>query len=181
MVHIKRSVFADVVSILGGNIHESNTRKNTKALLIPSKVSGLEVNAGKIKYMIICRNQNTRPNSKVNVGNKSFETMQQFKYFETTLTKQNCIHEEIKSRLKSGNACYHSVLNLLPSDLLYENVNIKYTELYCGLFFYGCETWLLTLREGGRPRVLENRVLRICGPKRDEVIGEWGKIHNKEL
>ena len=46
---------------------------------------------------------------------------------------------------------------------------------------YGCETWSLTLREERRLRVFENRVLRIFGPKRDEVTGEWRKLHNEEL
>jgi hypothetical protein len=47
---------------------------------------------------------------------------------------------------------------------------------------YGCETWSLTLREEPRLRVFENRVLRrIFGPKRDEVMGEWRKLHNEEL
>jgi hypothetical protein len=47
---------------------------------------------------------------------------------------------------------------------------------------YGCETWSLTLRKENRLRVFENRVLRrIFGLKRDEVMGEWRKLHNKEL
>jgi hypothetical protein len=47
---------------------------------------------------------------------------------------------------------------------------------------YGCETWSLTLREGHRLRVFKNRVLRrIFGPKRDEVTGEWRRLHNEEL
>jgi hypothetical protein len=46
---------------------------------------------------------------------------------------------------------------------------------------YGCETWSLTLREEHRLRVFENRMLKIFGPKRDEVMGEWRKLHNKEL
>jgi hypothetical protein len=47
---------------------------------------------------------------------------------------------------------------------------------------YGCETWRLTLREERRLRVFENTVLkRIFGPKRDEVTGEWRKLHNEEL
>jgi hypothetical protein len=47
---------------------------------------------------------------------------------------------------------------------------------------YGCETWSLTLREKHRLRVFENRVLRrILGPKRDEVTGEWRKMHNEKL
>jgi hypothetical protein len=50
------------------------------------------------------------------------------------------------------------------------------------LVLYGCETWSLTLKEENRLRVFENRVLRkIFGPKRDEVTGEWRKLHNEEL
>ena len=49
------------------------------------------------------------------------------------------------------------------------------------LILYGCETWSLTLREERRLRVFENRVLKVFGPKRDEVTGEWRKLHNEEL
>jgi hypothetical protein len=50
------------------------------------------------------------------------------------------------------------------------------------IVLYGCETWYLTLREEHKLSVFENRVLRrIFGPKRDEVTGEWRKLHNKEL
>jgi hypothetical protein len=48
--------------------------------------------------------------------------------------------------------------------------------------FYGCETWSLTLREEYRLRVFEKRMLRrIFGPKRDDVTGDWRKLHNEEL
>jgi len=60
-------------------------------------------------------------------------------------------------------------------------INI-YTIIILPVVLYGCETWLLTLREECRLRVFENRVLRrIFGPKRDEVTGEWRKLHNVEL
>jgi len=50
------------------------------------------------------------------------------------------------------------------------------------VILYGCETWLLTLREERKPRVFENMVLRrIFGPRRDEVTGEWRRLHNEEL
>jgi len=93
-----------------------------------------------------------------------------------TLTNQNSIQEEIKSRLKSGNACFHSVQNHLSSSLLSKNLNIKiYRTIICQLgvfFFFWSETWSLTLREEHRLRVFENRVLRrIFRPKRDEVTG----------
>jgi hypothetical protein len=62
--------------------------------------------------------QNAGKNGYIQIGNKSFETVEQFKYLETTLTNQNYIHEEINSRLKSGNAFYHCMQNLLSSSLL---------------------------------------------------------------
>jgi hypothetical protein len=106
-----------------------------------------------------------------------------FKYLGTTLTDKNCIHEEIKSRLNSGNACYHSVQSLLSSRLLSRNVKVKiYKTIILSFVLYRCETWSLTLREEHRLRVFENRVLRrIFGPKLDEVTGEWRKFHNEEL
>jgi len=75
------------------------------------------------------------------------------------------------------------VQNLLSSSLLSKNIKIKiYRTVILPVVLYGCETWSLTLREERRVRVFENRVLRgIFGPERDEVIGEWRKIHNKEL
>jgi hypothetical protein len=95
---------------------------------------------------------------------------------------QNCIHEEIKNRLNLGNACYHSVQSLSSSRLLSRNVKVKiYKTLILPVVLYGCETWSLTLREEHRVKVFENGVLRIIfGPKRDEMTGEWRKLHNEE-
>ena len=109
--------------------------------------------------------------------------MEEFKYLGTTLTNQNSIQEEIKGKLKSGSACYHSVQNLVSSRLLSKNLKIKMSRtIILPVVLYGCETWLLTLREEHRLRVFENRVLRrIFGPKRNEVTGEWRKLHNEEL
>jgi hypothetical protein len=57
-----------------------------------------------------------------------------------------------------------------------------YGTIILSVVLYGCETWSLTLKEEGRLRVFENRMLkRIFGPKRDGVTGEWKKIHNEEL
>jgi hypothetical protein len=106
--------------------------------------------------------------------------VEQFKYLGTTLTNQNSIHEKTNSRLKSGYACYHSLQNILSSSLLSKNVKIKiYRTIILPVVLYGCESWSLTLREECRLRVFENRVLRrIFGPKRDEVTGEWKRLHN---
>ena len=100
----------------------------------------------------------------------------------TTLTNQNSIQEEIKSRLKSGNVCYNSVQNLLSSSLLSKNLKIKiYRTIILPVVLYGCETWSLTLREECRLRLFENRAFRIFVHKRDEVTKEWRKLHNEEL
>jgi hypothetical protein len=71
----------------------------------------------------------------------------------------------------------------LSSRLLSRNVKVKiYKTIILLVVLYGCETWYLTLREEHRLRVFENRVLRrIFGPKRDEVMGEWRKLHIEEL
>ena len=115
--------------------------------------------------------------------NSSIERVEEFKCLGTTLTNQNSIQEEIKSRLKLGNACYYSVQNLLSSSLLSKNLKIKiYRTRILPVVLYGCETWSLTLREEHRLRVFENRVLRrVFGPKRDEITGKWRKLHNEEL
>jgi hypothetical protein len=109
--------------------------------------------------------------------------MEQFIYLGTTVTNRNSIHEEIKSRMKSGNACYHSVHNVLSSSLLSKNIKIRvYRTIILPVVLCGCETWSLTLKEEQRLRVFENRVLRrIFGLKRDEVAGEWRILHNEEL
>jgi hypothetical protein len=70
----------------------------------------------------------------------------------------------------------------LSSRLLSRDVKVKiYKTIILPAILYGCETWSLTLREEHRLRVFENRVLRIFGPKRDEVTGEWRKLHSEEL
>jgi hypothetical protein len=142
----------------------------------------LEINAEKTKYMIISRHPNSRQNQNIRTANESFKSVAKFKYLGTTLTKQNDIQDEIKSRLNSENACYYSVQNLLSSRLISKNRKIKiYKTVILPVVLYGCETWSLTLGEEHRLRGFENRMLRkIFGPKREED-GSWRKLHNDEL
>jgi hypothetical protein len=103
--------YADDVNIVGENI--DTIQKNTKALLDASKEVGLEVNPEKIKYMLMSHCQKAGQRHSIKIANRSFEEVTKFKYLRTTLTNQNCMHEEIKSRINSGTACYHSVQSLL--------------------------------------------------------------------
>jgi hypothetical protein len=68
--------------------------------------------------MIMSRHPNSGQNHNIRIVNKSFENLAKFKYLGKTLTNQNDIHDEVKSRLNSGNSCYHSVQNLLSSSLI---------------------------------------------------------------
>jgi len=133
--------------------------------------------------MVMSRDQNAGQNHSVRIDNSTFEKVEEFKYLGTTLTIQNSIWEEIKSRLWSGNACYHSVRNLLSSRLLSRKLKIKiYRTIILPVVLYGCEAWSLTLREERNLRVFENMVLRrIFGPRRDEVTGKRRRLHNDEL
>ena len=79
--------------------------------------------------MFMSRDQDAGRRHSKKTDNSSFERVEEFKYLGTTLTKQNSIQEEIKSKLKSRNACYHSVQNLLSSGLKSKNLKIKVTEL----------------------------------------------------
>jgi len=129
------------------------------------------------------RDQNAGRSHSIKINNSSFERVEEFKYLKTTLTNKNSILEEMKSRVKSGNACYHSVKYLLSSNLLSKNIKIKIGRIVIfPVVLYGCETWSLTLREERRLRVFEYWVLRrIFGPKRGEVTLKWRKLHNEEL
>jgi hypothetical protein len=116
-------VYADDVNILGGSVHA--IKKTTEALVVTSKEIGLEVNVEKTEYMVMSRVQNAGQNHNIKTDNKSSDRVEEFIYLGTALTNRNSIQEDIKSRLKSGNACYHSVQDRLSSSLLFKNTKIK--------------------------------------------------------
>jgi hypothetical protein len=96
--------YADDVNIVGDNT--ATIMKITEALLDASKEVGLEVNPEKTKYLLMSCSQKIGQKHSIKIGNRLFEYVAKFKYLGTTLTDQNHMHEEIKSRLNSGNVCY---------------------------------------------------------------------------
>jgi hypothetical protein len=99
--------------------------------------------------MFMSRHQTAGQSNYIRIANKSFERVAKLKYMGATLTDQNCIHEEIRSRLNSGNACFHAVQNLLSSRLLSRNVKIKiYKTIILPVVLHGCDTWSLSSRGG---------------------------------
>jgi hypothetical protein len=109
-------VYADVVDLPGDNI--DTTKKNTETLTDVSKEVGPEVNTEKTKNMLLSHHQNA---GDIKIADRCFENVAQFKYLGTTITHQNLIQEESKSRMNSANACYHLVQNLLFSCLMSKN------------------------------------------------------------
>jgi hypothetical protein len=117
--------------------------------------------------MLLSRHQNAGQNYDIKVADSSFDNVAQFRYLGTTTTNQNLIQEEIKRRLNSGN-------DLLSSRLLSKNIKIRiYKTIILAVILYGCEAWSLTLREEYR--------LGVFGSEKDEVRGNWRKLHNGEL
>jgi len=92
--------YADDINILGGSIH--TLKENTETLVVATREIGLDVSADKTKYMVMSQEQNAGRIHSVRIDNSTFERMEDFKYLGKTLTNQNSIVEEIKSRLRSG-------------------------------------------------------------------------------
>jgi len=150
-------VYANDVNILGGSVH--TVKQSAEALVVASKEIGLEVNADKTKHMVLSRDQNAGQSHSMEIDNSSFERVEEFKYLGTTLTNQNSIQDEIKNRLKSGNACYHLVQNILFSSVLSKNLKFKiYRTKILPVVLYGCETWLLRVRKERRLKVFEEKI-----------------------
>jgi hypothetical protein len=104
---------------LGSSIN--TIKEKTETLLEASMDVGIEINTEKTRYIIMSLHPNSGQNQNIRIANESFENVAKFKYWGTTLTNQNDIHEEIRSRLYSGNVCCYSDQNLLSPCLVSKN------------------------------------------------------------
>jgi hypothetical protein len=126
-------VYADDVNLLGDNT--DTIKKNILTLIGTSKEVGLEVKTEKSKYMLLSHHQNAGKTHDIKIANRFFENVAELRYLGMTITNESLIQEEIKGRFNSGNACYHSVQNLLYSHLLCKDIKFriyKYSNFACG-------------------------------------------------
>jgi hypothetical protein len=157
-----------------------HTLKITEVWVVASKEIGLTVNAEKTKYIVMSRDQHAGKNHNRRKRNTSLKRVGQFTCSGTTLRRQNSIHGELKSRLKSRNAYKHSMKNLLFLSLLSRNTKDQDTQKcnfeWCFVRYVACS---LNLSEKHRLRVFDSRVVRkIFGSQRGEVTGERIRLHN---
>jgi hypothetical protein len=126
--------------------------------------------------MLLPHHQNAGQNYEIKIYFKQILwKFAKFKCSQIVVRKQNMIHKDIKRRLHSGNACYHSVQNLLSSHLMSKNIKIKiYKTKILPVFLYGCETWAQILRE-------KCTLWRMAGPKQYDMTGGWIKLYNEVL
>jgi hypothetical protein len=102
---------ADDVNLLG--VNKDTIKKKHRTSIDDSKEVGLEVITERTKYMcmLLSRHQNVGQTRDMSVANRSLGNVAQFRYLGTTIANQNLIQREIKTRLNSGDICYHSVQN----------------------------------------------------------------------
>jgi hypothetical protein len=116
--------------------------------------------------MLLSPHSNAGQNHDIKIANKSFENVE--------ISNQNLMQEKIKRRLNLGMCATIQSRTFCLS----KNIKIRIHEtIILSVILYGCET----LQEEYRLRESENRLLRICGPKRDDVAGVWRRLHNEEL
>jgi hypothetical protein len=119
MINKCNRIYISDVNLVGDNV--DTIKKITETLIEASKTHTEET-----KYMLLSHHQSAGQNHNIKIANRYFQNVAQGKYLRTTVTNQNLIQEEIKRRLNSGNACYHSIQSHLSSCLLSEKQKLEY-------------------------------------------------------
>jgi len=171
--------YADDVVILGNTRQE--IIQTTSELLEVSKKMGLCVNQEKTKFMVLSRSNENQYN--LQVGNLTFEKVENFKYLGVNINSNSDMHQEISERIASGNRCYHSISKLLKSKLLSrKSKTLLYTSYLRPVITYACETWSSTKGDDNRLAIFERKVLRnIFGPIYNTELGIFERRKNEDL
>lgn len=144
---------------------------------------GLQVSEEKSKYMITGRRAPQQRDDRVQVGNKSLERVDEYKYLGSYINENNNIDDDIKHRIMAGNKAMFAIDGLLRSKLLNRKCKVRlYKTLIRPVICYGCEAWTLSQRNQELLNRFERKVLRrIYGPKYDDNLGGWRQLMNFEI
>lgn len=146
-----------------------------------AKKMGLEINAGKTKWMLMSTSERKRKADDVTVANMSFENVQNFTYLGADLNSANKASDEIDRRLMIGNRAYFANLKMLKSRLLSRSTKLRiYKTLIRPVVTYGAETWNISASDANKLRIFERKIIRrICGAVYEN--GLWRIRTNDEI
>ncbi|KAL4103226.1 hypothetical protein QTP88_018603 [Uroleucon formosanum] len=166
----------------------SDTKQDTvnsmSDLMKVCKHIGLSINQEKTKYMFMTREaRDNEDDSDLEVDGKSFQQVHDFKYLGVNINNRNCMHNEIKLRLKAGNGCYFAMSHLFKSKLLSrKNKEKLYTTYLRPVVTYACCTWATTAGDENKLNIFERKVLRkIYGPVYNPDTQVWERRSNEQI
>lgn len=171
--------FADDVALISED--PTGLQQLAEVLINEAKLVGLEISESKTKYMVVGRNveNSNRPN--LNVGNKTFQRCNEFKYLGFTINQSNEEDHEINLRIASANKSYWALDKLFKSKILSRNTKVNiYKTIIQPVLLYGVEIWVLSKSSEKKLIIFENKILRrIFGPIQEDGI--WRSRKNKEI
>jgi hypothetical protein len=174
--------YADDIIILGDT--KQDTVNSMSDLMEVCKHIGLSINQEKTKYMFMTREaRDNEDDSDLEVGGISFQQVHDFKYLGVNINNRNCMHNEIKIRLKAGNGCYFAMSHLFRSKLLSrKNKEKLYTTYLRPVVTYACCTWATTAGDENKLNIFERKVLRkIYGPVYNPDTQVWERRSNEQI
>lgn len=177
----KLLAYADDIALIGNN--QSEIEEYFKIIEERAHQVGLVINQEKTKYMIIQKNEINHTSRTVNINNKEFEVVSNFKYLGININERNQIEHEINARLNNANRSFYSMHKILKSKSVTQNTKVKiYRSIIQPVVLYAAETWPLKTNIIQRVQSFENKVLRkIYGPTFDTQLNLWRIKKNREL